>query len=115
MGTKNNPGDYDCYANAEPDEPMFVLLARDETALYLVKAWKAIRCGDVETAVRMILEAVQTRRLMGETNKKHSDLKMIEAEKCADDMRLWTLNKLRSEINSKLAERKKDGATLISK
>lgn len=29
MGTKNNPGAFDCYANAEPDEPMFVLLARD--------------------------------------------------------------------------------------
>lgn len=21
MGTKNNPGNFDCYANAEPDEP----------------------------------------------------------------------------------------------
>ena len=32
MGTKNNPGQFDCYRNAEPDEPMFVLLARDERA-----------------------------------------------------------------------------------
>lgn len=42
MGTKNNPGDYDCYANAEPDEPMFVLLARDERAPALVEMWCAM-------------------------------------------------------------------------
>ena len=23
MGTKNNPGSYDCYANLDPDEPYF--------------------------------------------------------------------------------------------
>ena len=28
MGTKNNPGRFDCYGNAEPDEPIFVLLGR---------------------------------------------------------------------------------------
>ena len=39
MGTKNNPSAYDCYANAEPDEPMFVLLARDLKAPALVRAW----------------------------------------------------------------------------
>jgi hypothetical protein len=39
MGTKNNPGTYDCYDKAEPDEPMFVLLARDPTASTFVRAW----------------------------------------------------------------------------
>jgi hypothetical protein len=39
MGTKRNPGQYDCYAKAEPDEPMFVLLARDPTAPQLVRDW----------------------------------------------------------------------------
>lgn len=39
MGTKNNPGEYDCYNNAEPDEPMFVLLARDSSAPEHVLAW----------------------------------------------------------------------------
>ncbi|HAW11807.1 MAG TPA: aspartate decarboxylase, partial [Chloroflexi bacterium] len=29
MGTKNNPGKFDCYDDAHPDEPMFVLLGRD--------------------------------------------------------------------------------------
>lgn len=39
MGTKNDPGEFDCYANAEPDEPMFVLLARDERAAQVVEYW----------------------------------------------------------------------------
>ncbi len=39
MGTKNKPGKYDCYTNAGADEPMFVLLARDPDAPYLVNAW----------------------------------------------------------------------------
>lgn len=43
MGTKNNPGNFDCYANAEPDEPMFVLLARDRSAPELILRWADMR------------------------------------------------------------------------
>lgn len=39
MGTKNNPGKSDCYAKAEPDEPMFVLLARDIGAPETIRWW----------------------------------------------------------------------------
>lgn len=39
MSTKNSPGAYDCYANAEPDEEMFVLLSRDESAPEVVEFW----------------------------------------------------------------------------
>ncbi len=39
MGTKNSPGKFDYYAKAEPDEPMFVLLARDKLAPNLVREW----------------------------------------------------------------------------
>ena len=66
MGTKNNPSKFDCYAKAEPDEPMFVLLARDPQASALVRIWAANRfriTGDVE--------------------------KMTEAIKCAEDMERW--------------------------
>lgn len=48
MGTKNDPGKFDCYANAEPDEPMFVLLARDKHAPTLVWLWAAMRELDGE-------------------------------------------------------------------
>lgn len=51
MGTKNNPGAFDCYANALPDEPMFTLLARDLQFYSLVSRWanhrqRSINCGD---------------------------------------------------------------------
>jgi hypothetical protein len=39
--SKNNPGKWDCYAKARPDEPMFVLLARDPLAPPLVRRWAA--------------------------------------------------------------------------
>lgn len=39
MGTKNNPAKYDCYFNADPNEPMFILLGRDVGAYSLVEAW----------------------------------------------------------------------------
>lgn len=43
MGTKLKPGPSDCYAKAEPDEPMFVLLARDRHAPALVWLWSVLR------------------------------------------------------------------------
>lgn len=66
MGTKNNPGAFDCYANAHPDEPMFVLLARDKHAPTLVWLWATLR------------------ELDGEDPKK-----VTEARKCVADMLTW--------------------------
>lgn len=43
MGTKNNPGRYDCYANAEPDEPIFVLRGSDTTASVVVHFWRLLK------------------------------------------------------------------------
>ncbi len=48
MATKNNPGKYDCYAHAAPDEPLFVLLARDRHAAVLVYLWSVLRELDQE-------------------------------------------------------------------
>ena len=42
MATKRNPGRFDCYAAADPDEPLFVLRANDPLASALVRDW-AIR------------------------------------------------------------------------
>ena len=39
MGTKVNPGQFDCHARAEFDEPIFVLRANDVTAPALVELW----------------------------------------------------------------------------
>jgi hypothetical protein len=45
VGTKNNPSQFDCYANAKPDEPMFILLGRDPGAGSLVRQWASDREG----------------------------------------------------------------------
>lgn len=50
MGTKNQPGKFDCYANAAADEPIFVLLARDKHAPTLVWLWATLREIDGEPA-----------------------------------------------------------------
>lgn len=50
MGTKNNPGAFDCYANAQPDEPMFVLLGRDRMAGALTRQWAIARAEHGERA-----------------------------------------------------------------
>ena len=50
MGTRANPGRYDCSAAALPDEPLFTLLARDPLAGFLVSIWSSMRFGDVKVA-----------------------------------------------------------------
>lgn len=57
MGTKQQPGDFDCYGAALPDEPLFVLLGRDKLAPGLVRAWAderedAVARGDAPEADR---------------------------------------------------------------
>jgi cob(I)alamin adenosyltransferase len=75
MGTKNKPGDFDCYANAEPDEPMFVLLGRDPSAADLVYDWAA------RYAER---KAPMTKEQLAKYN---------EALKCATSMEAWAKRK----------------------
>lgn len=58
MGTKNNPGAFDCYANADPNEPMFVLLGRDKHAPALVREWADLREREGEDS-RKVAEARQ--------------------------------------------------------
>jgi hypothetical protein len=73
MGTKLNPSEFDCYANALPDEPMFVLLARDPSFFDLVLEWAARR-----------------RRLIQHGHRPASDLAMVEeAEACAFKGQQW--------------------------
>jgi hypothetical protein len=64
MGTKNNPGNFDCYANAEPDEPMFILLARDPQAPALVEKWATdrIKAGENPDKVKEAFTCADTMR-----------------------------------------------------
>jgi hypothetical protein len=43
MGTKNNPGKFDCYSKLEPDEPHFVIMGRDPSASLLISLWATLR------------------------------------------------------------------------
>lgn len=70
MGTKNNPGKFDCYENAEPDEPMFVLLARDRHAPALIRIWAERRDAEGEDPA-----------------------KVNEALACARDMEEWRMSR----------------------
>lgn len=67
MGTKNNPGPFDCYAKAKPDEPIFVLLARDPLAASVVRHWARLRADE----------------------HAEVDPKVIEAHSCAEAMEAW--------------------------
>jgi hypothetical protein len=66
MGTKLNPGQYDCYAKMADDEPFFVIRAKDPNGPALVELWAALR----------------------EAQYGHYP-KLDEARQCARDMRAW--------------------------
>jgi len=73
MSTKNDPGPFDCYANAKPDEPMFVLLGRDRHAAVLVHLWAAMRRLECN----------------GDLQEQSA---IVEAEKCANDLALYCMD-----------------------
>jgi hypothetical protein len=73
MGTRINPGKYDCYHDALPDEPMFVFLGRDPDAPRFIRRWASHR-----------------RDMIAVAERPESDLAMcVEAEQCADEMEDW--------------------------
>ena len=78
MGTKLNPGRFDCYQNALPDEPMFILLGRDPFGPQLVKEWAEHRMRDIQNGIR-----------------PKEDLGMVqEAFECASAMEKWRIDNL---------------------
>lgn len=78
MGTKNNPGKFDCFSKAEPDEPVFVLLGRDPLAAALVEFWATAR------------------EQIGEDPEK-----VAEARACADAMAAWARRKGKRPLQDK--------------
>lgn len=65
MGTKKNPGKFDCLAKIGDDEPFFVLRAQDMSAPGLIDAWVTKNKNSV------------------------SPDKLKEARDLAENMRLW--------------------------
>lgn len=95
MGSKLKPGNFDCYANALPDEPMFVLLGRDRLAPPLTAIWAAIRAGNRTEARRIFSELVEGRLAAGYVFQPEPE-KALEASDCAMTMVQW-----RKENNGK--------------
>jgi hypothetical protein len=76
MGTKNNPSAFDCYNVAEPDEPLFTLLARDQSAPGMVRQWAYERAREIYAGT-----------------KPESDRAMVdEARAVALQMERWRLD-----------------------
>lgn len=48
MATKRNPGEFDCYAAADYDEPIFTLRAADPAAPMCVREWAYLRRKSIE-------------------------------------------------------------------
>lgn len=82
MGTKKDPGPFNCYANAEDDEPIFVLLGRDKVAPYIVRHW--------------------VRRRLDEGLNQPEDKQIRLANSCASEMfeyaKVWEQKKKRKKL-----------------
>ena len=72
MATKANPGEFDCYAAADDNEPIFVLRANDPLAPDLVRTW-----------------AEDYRNAKGESITEKQMAKYREAHECAAAMEAW--------------------------
>ena len=77
MGTKLNPGAFDCIGDAEPNEPFFTLLGRDKHAAKLVREWAKARAEAIANGDYPAIDA----------------LKVTEAYECADKMEKFRANR----------------------
>ena len=75
MGTKANPGPFDCHADADTHEPIFTLRARDPLASMLVDLWVDLR--------------ELSRPRDHEPDRYREQRKRDDATNCAIAMRQW--------------------------
>lgn len=84
MGTKREPGSFDCYEHAEDDEPLFTLLARDAVAPAIVRTWANLR----EDRLRALAE--QGHPMTGAEVLDELD-QIAEARESATAMEMWRM------------------------
>lgn len=84
MGTKNNPGVFDAYDKAEPDEPLFVLIGRDETAADFVELWADIHGANPIGAVQVFSRLLNKLKYI-DVNRP----KIMEAYRCSEEMKAY--------------------------
>lgn len=67
MASRRLPGKFDCYAKADADEPIFVLLGRDPLAAPLIQLWIEARArlsNDLDADEEQLCAAEVTSRMM---------------------------------------------------
>jgi hypothetical protein len=79
MSTKNNPGQYDCHANADPDEEMFILLGRDRHASALVGLWALMREKEGEDSAAVAEARECAERLAAEAQRRGKPVLTLDA------------------------------------
>lgn len=105
MGTKNAPNPNDCYAKAEPDEPMFVLLARDPLAPYLVRKWADGAMGLGTAGGEKGLEARECADAMDEWRRKNRPEREVFVAEIEPLLDRYTIDRLaRSTMTPEEAE-----------
>ena len=85
MGTKDNPGRYDCHGKAAADEPLFTLLARDPLAPHLVRLWSFLARGHEAMVRGEVEDALHTASNGG----RQPPEKIFEAFHCGEEMKAW--------------------------
>jgi hypothetical protein len=95
MGTKNQPGEFDCYAAADPNEAMFVLLGRERMAAGVVRSWaRRYWWRKVLPPMLRLMFDEGIRRIKRDDLRglvARRDSKYHEALQCALSMNAWRL------------------------
>jgi hypothetical protein len=92
MSNKTDPGQFDAYAKAEDDEPVFTLLARDPIAPALIEAWAYLRSGQIgaaEIAFRAAMDAATHI-----TPQTPGEAQIRSAFEVAEESRAWLRTRL---------------------
>lgn len=92
MGTKNEPGAFDCYAKLEPDEPYFLLRGKDPSAPFLTRAWAESRRGNFQALYDIFVEMTKDPGVQSRISSDEHE-KLIEARQCAASMEEWRRKK----------------------
>lgn len=98
MGTKANPGSYDCYAKLAPDEPYLTLRGKDPAAPYLVMAWVKSRQGDWPGCLEVMMAMVSDREVQARASDPATNPKLEEALRCAFAMRDWRTGRDKTKV-----------------
>ena len=92
MSNKSDPSQFDAYAKAEDDEPVFTLLARDPVAPPLIEAWAYLRSGQIGAAEIAFKAAMDAATHI--TPQTPGEAQIRSAFQVAEESRDWLRQKL---------------------